>query len=129
MEDSTHSLVEQLAVGLLVHPQTAADSLKVVIETARRLANAGNFAAIRTLADQADDAVEIIQSRPEKSDARLERLAELSRQVCIVLSYMGDSNGQRDSGYFRSAMAHAQRLDKMTRNAFRLVDLVNLIGD
>jgi len=54
--------------------------------------------------------------------------ADLAQQVFAVLSLAGDSAGVRDSGYFRAARAHAERLDAATAGRLRLLELVMLIG-
>jgi hypothetical protein len=138
------ALVEQLAAGLRTHPQAAANALKAIVEEARCRAASGDFPSIRDLADRADDAVEQVRAeavlhRPalalrqarvgrQELDERLALLANLAQQVLAVLAIMGGSDGRRNSGYYRAPLAHAERLDAMTEGAFRLVDLVNLIG-
>jgi hypothetical protein len=133
-------LAEQLAAGLRTHPQAAANALKAIIEEARRRAAAGDFPPIRALADRADDAVEQVKAEtglylPRRAggrhgpDEHLAKLATLAQQTFAVLAHMGDSDGVRDSGYYRASRAHAERLDAMTEGVLRLVDLVNLIGN
>jgi hypothetical protein len=123
-------LVEQLAAGLRTHPQAAANALKAIIEEARHRAAAGDFPPIRALADRADDAVEGVKAETGlSSDEHLTKLAMLAQQTFAVLSHVGDSDGVRDSGYYRASLAHAERLDAMTEGVLRLVDLVNLIGN
>jgi hypothetical protein len=99
--------------------------LKKILEQARGWAAEGDFASIRELAQRSDDTVDIVQAKIELEDERLAGFALLTRQVCAVLSYVGDSQGKRDSGYFRAALAHARRLDAMTGNTLQLEDLVN----
>jgi hypothetical protein len=135
-EDVAEILVERLADGLRICPQAAADALKAIVEEARRRAGAGDFLSIRDLADRADDVVEQVKAEAglhlppgqHGSDKRLATLAMLAQQVFAVLAIMGGSDGERDSGYYRASLAHAQRLDAMTEGALRLVELVNLVG-
>jgi hypothetical protein len=122
------ALVRQLEVGLKTHPQAAANALRAIIEEARCRAAAGDFLSIQRLADRADDAVEDWKATHNISDEPLATLATLAQQVFAMLAIMGGSDGQRDSGYYRGPLAHAQRLDAMTDGTLRLVDLVNLIG-
>jgi hypothetical protein len=122
-------LVDRLATGLHTHPQAAAHALKAIVEEARCRAAAGDFFLIRDLADRADDAVEEVKAETGLPDERLAALAGLARQIFAVLAIMGGSDGRRDSGYYRAPLAHAERLDAMTDSVFRLVDLVNLIGE
>jgi propanediol dehydratase large subunit len=136
-EDVAEMLVERLADGLRTCPRAAADALKAIVEEARRRAEAGDFLSIRALADRADDAVEQVKAeaglhRPagwHGSDKRLATLAMLAQQVFAVLAIMGGSDGERDSGYYRASLAHAQRLDAMTEGTLCLVELVNLVGE
>jgi hypothetical protein len=121
-------LVGQLAAGLHMHPQAAANALKAIVEEARCRAAAGDFSLIRDLADRADDVVGEVKAETGLPDERLAVLAELARQIFAVLAIMGGSDGRRDSGYYRAPLAHAERLDAMTDSVFHLVDLVNLIG-
>ncbi|GAB4546495.1 MAG: hypothetical protein Kow0063_40910 [Anaerolineae bacterium] len=121
-------LVGQLVAGLRTHPQAAANALKAIVEEARCRAAVGDFLLIRDLADRADDAVERVKAETGLPDERLASLAELAQQIFAVLAIMGGSDGRRDSGYYRAPLAHAERLDAMTNQVFRLVDLVNLIG-
>ena len=122
------ALAEQLAAGFCTHPQMAADALKAIVEEARRRAAAGDFQLVGELADRADDAVEVVRAETGLPDERLAALATLAQQVFAVLAIMGGSDGERDSGYYRAPLAHAERLDAMTDGVLRLVDLVNLIG-
>lgn len=121
-------LALQLAISLRTHPQAAANALKAIVEEARRRAKVGEFSAIRSLADQADDAVENLKAETEFEEESLAVLAGLAQQVLAVLAIMGGSDGRRDSGYYRAPLAHAERLDAMTDGVLRLVELVNLIG-
>jgi hypothetical protein len=121
-------LAEQLAAGLSTHPQMAADALKAIVEEARCRAAGGEFLSIRDLADRSDDAVERVRVQTGLPDEHLASLATLSQQVFAVMAIMGNSDGRRDSGYYRAPLAHAERLDAMTDGVLRLVDLVNLIG-
>jgi hypothetical protein len=121
-------LAEQLAAGLRTHPQAAADALKAIVEEARCRAAAGDFLSVRDLADRSDDAVERVKAQTGLPDEQMVSLAMLAQQVFAVLAIMGNSDGRRDSGYYRAPLAHAERLDAMTNGALRLVDLVNLIG-
>jgi hypothetical protein len=121
-------LAEKLAAGLRKHPQAAADALKAIVEEARCRAAVGEFLSIRDLADRSDDAVERVRVQTGLHDEHLAALATLSQQVFAVLAIMGNSDGRRDSGYYRAPLAHAERLDAMTDGVLRLVDLVNLIG-
>jgi hypothetical protein len=122
------ALAEQLATGLRTGPQVAADALKAIVETARYRAARSDFPSIRALADRADEVVEQVKARTGLPDERLASLAMLAQQTFAVLALGGDSGGERDSGYYRAALAHAERLDAMTGGALRLVELVNLIG-
>jgi hypothetical protein len=121
-------LIHQLEEGLRTHPQAAANALRSIVEEARCRAAAADFLSIRRLADHVDDAVEDWRATCHVSDERLVALATLAQQVFAILAIMGGSDGQRDSGYYRGPLAHAERLDAMTDGALRLVDLVNLIG-
>ena len=121
-------LAERLAAGLRTHPQPAADALKSIVEEAHCRAAAGDYSSIRDLADRADEAVEQVRAEAGLPDERLATLAMLSQQIFAVLAIMGGSDGRRNSGYYRAPLAHAKRLDAMTDGVFRLVDLVNLIG-
>jgi len=123
------TLVEQLATGLRTQPQAAANALKAIVEEARRRAAAGDYPPIRALADRADDSVEQVKATTGLAEMRLTALAMLAQQTFAVLALVGDSDGIRDSGYYRASLAHAERLDAMTEGALRLVDLVNLIGE
>ena len=123
------ALVEDLAAGLRTGPQAAADALKAIIATARSRAARGDFAAILSLADRADDAVEQVKAQTGLPDERLDSLAMLAQQTFAVLALVGGSGGERDSGYYRAALAHAERLDAMTEGALRLVELVERIED
>jgi hypothetical protein len=121
-------LVGQLAAGFRTHPQAAANALKAIVEEARCRATAGDFLSIRDLADRSDDAVERVKAQTGLPDEHLASLATLCQQVFAVLAIMGNSDGRRDSGYYRAPLAHAERLDAMTDGVLRLVNLVNLIG-
>ena len=123
------ALAEKLAAGLRMGPQAAADALKAIVATARGRAAHGDFASIRSLADRADDAVERVKAQTSLPDERLDSLAMLAQQTFAVLALVGGSGGERDSGYYRASLAHAERLDAMTEGALRLVELVELIGD
>jgi hypothetical protein len=52
----------------------------------------------------------------------------LAQQTAAVLALVGGSDGEQDSGYYRAALAHAERLDAMTEGVLRLVELVERIG-
>lgn len=121
-------LVEQLAVGLRIHPHAAASALKAIVEEARCRAGAGDYPSIRAMADRADDVVEQAKAETGLPDERLATLAMLAQQVFAVLAILGSSDGERDSGYYRASLAHAKRLDAMTDGALRLVELVKLVG-
>jgi hypothetical protein len=121
-------LIRQLTAGLSTSPQASGSALKAIVEEARRRAAHGDFSSIRHLADQADDAVEQVKREIGFQDERLAKLATLAQQTFAVLAIVGGSDGQRDSGYFRASLAHAERLDAMTDGALGLADLVNLIG-
>ena len=123
------ALAEKLAAGLRAGPQAAAAALKAVVAAARSRAAHGSFASIRALADRADDAVERVKTQTGPPDERLDSLATLAQQTFAVLALAGSSDGERDSGYYRASLAHAERLDAMTEGALRLVELVELIGD
>ena len=123
------ALVENLAAGLRTGPQAAADALKAIVAAARGRATHGDFASILSLADRADDAVERVKAQTGLPDERLDSLAMLAQQTFAVLALVGSSGGERDSGYYRAALAHAERLDAMTGGALRLVELVERIGD
>jgi hypothetical protein len=120
-------LAEQLAAGLRTHPQAAADALKAIVEEARCRAAAGDFLSVRDLADCSDDAMERVKAQTGLPDEQMASLARLAQQVFAVLAIMGNSDGRRNSGYYRAPLAHAERLDAMTDGVLRLVDLVNLI--
>jgi hypothetical protein len=120
-------LAEQLAAGLGAGPQMVANALKAIVEEARFRAAGGDFLSVRDLADRSDDAVERVKAQTGLPDEHMASLATLSQQVFAVLSIMGNSDGRRDSGYYRAPLAHAERLDAMTDGVLRLVDLVNLI--
>ena len=123
------ALAEKLAAGLRTGPQAAADALKAIVATARVRAAHGDFASILNLADRADDAVEQVKAQTGLPDERLDSLAMLAQQTAAVLALVGGSGGERDSGYYRAALAHAERLDAMTEGALSLVELVERIGD
>jgi hypothetical protein len=123
------ALAEDLAAGLRTGPQAAADALKAIVATARGWAARGDFAAILSLADRADDAVERVKTRTGLPDERLDSLAMLAQQTFAVLALVGGSGGERDSGYYRASLVHAERLDAMTGGVLRLVELVEHIGD
>jgi hypothetical protein len=120
-------LAEQLAAGLSARPQMAVDALKAIVEEARCRAAGGDFLSVRDLADRSDDAVERVKAQTSLPDEHMASLARLAQQVFAVLAIMGNSDGRRDSGYYRAPLAHAERLDAMTDGVLRLVDLVNLI--
>ena len=123
------ALAENLAAGLRTGPQAAADALKAIVAAARGRIALGDFAFILSLADRADDAVERVKAQTGLPDERLDSLAMLAQQTFAVLALVGGSDGERDSGYYRAALAHAERLDAMTGGALRLVELVERIGD
>ena len=123
------ALAEDLAAGLRTGPQAAADALKAIVAAARGRVALGDFAFILSLADRADDAVEQVKAQPGLPDERLDSLAMLAQQTAAVLALVGGSGGERDSGYYRASLAHAERLDAMTEGALRLVELVERIGD
>ncbi len=123
------ALVEDMAAGLKTCPQAAADALKAIVTTARGRAAHGDFASILSLADRADDAVERVKAQAGLPEERLDILAMLAQQTFAVLALVGGSSGERDSGYYRASLAHAERLDAMTGSALRLVELVERIGD
>jgi len=123
------TLAGELAAGLRAHPQAAAQALKAIVEEARCRASVGDYPPIRTLADRADDSVEQVKAEAALVDTQVEALAMLAQQTFAILALVGDSNGIRDSGYYRASLAHAERLDAMTEGVLRLVDLVNLIGE
>lgn len=129
MAPDDEALAEKLAAGFQVGPQAAADALKAIVATARGRAACGSFASIRALADRADDAVEQVKTQTGLPDERLDSLATLAQQTFAVLALAGSSDGERDSGYYRASLAHAERLDAMTEGALQLVELVELIGD
>ena len=123
------ALAENLAAGLRTGPQAAADALKAIVAAARGRATHGDFASILNLADRADDVVERVKAQTGLPDERLDSLAMLAQQTFAVLALVGSSGGERDSGYYRAALAHAERLNTMTEGALRLVELVERIGD
>ena len=123
------ALAEALAAGLRTGPQAAADALKAIVAAACSRVAHGDFAFILSLADRADDAVEHFKVQIGLSDERLDSLAMLAQQTFAVLALVGGSGGERDNGYYRAALAHAERLDAMTEDALRLVELVERIGD
>jgi hypothetical protein len=123
------ALAGDLAAGLRTGLQAAADALKAIVVAARGRAARGDFAAILSLADCADDAVEQVKAQTGLPDERLESLAMLAQQTFAMLALAGSSGGERDSGYYRASLAHAERLDAMTGGALRLVELVERIGD
>ncbi len=123
------ALAEALAAGLRTGPQAAADALKAIVAAARSQVESGGFAFVLSLADCADNAVEQVRAQTGLPDERLDSLAMLAQQTLAVLALVGGSGGNRDSGYFRASLAHAERLDAMTEGALRLVELVERIGD
>jgi hypothetical protein len=123
------TLAQNLAAGLRTGPQAAADALKAIVTAARDRGAHGDFASILSLADRADDAVERVKAQTALPDERLDSLATLAQQAFAVLALVGSSGGERDSGYFRASLAHAERLDAMTEGALRLVELVERVGD
>ena len=123
------ALAKALAAGLRTGPQAAADALKAIVATARSRAAHGDFASILSLADHADDVVEQVRAQTGLPDERLDSLAVLAQQTFAVLALLGGSGGERDSGYYRASLAHAERLDAMTGGALRLVELVERVGD
>jgi hypothetical protein len=123
------ALAKALAAGLQTGPQAAADALKAIVAAARDRVTLGDFAFILSLADRADDAVEQVKAQTSLLDERLDSLAMLAQQTAAVLALVGGSDGEQDSGYYRAALAHAERLDAMTEGALRLVELVERIGD
>jgi hypothetical protein len=125
MSDELAVLGDELAAALCTHPQAATHAFKRLLQAAHRQAAEGDFAPLRVLADRTEAAVEAL-GRPDATDDPLAALAQLVQQTCVVLAYLGDSEGVRDSGYFRAALAHAERLDVMTQGTLHLVDLVNL---
>ncbi len=122
------ALAEALAAGLRTGPQAAANALKAIVTAARSRVAHGDFAFILSLADRADDAVEQVKAQTGLPDERLDSLAMLAQQTAAVLALVGGSGGERDSGYYRASLAHAERLDAMTEGALRLVELVEQIG-
>ena len=126
-EPEDEALVEAMAVGLRTGPQAAADALKAIVAAARGRVTHGDFAFILSLADRADDAVERVKAQTGLPDERLDSLAMLAQQTFAVLALVGGSGGERDSGYYRASLAHAERLDTMTEGALRLVELVEQI--
>ncbi len=128
-ESEDKVLAEALATGLRTGPQAAANALKAIVATARDRVAHGDFVFILSLADRADDAVEQVRAQTGLPDERLDSLAMLAQQTAAVLALMGGSDGERDSGYYRAALAYAERLDAMTEGALRLVELVERIGD
>ncbi len=131
LEPEDKVLAEALATGLRTGPQAAADALKAIVATARdRVARGAHrdFAFILSLADRADDAVERVKAQTGLPDERLDSLAMLAQQIAAILALVGGSDGERDSGYYRAALAHAERLDAMTEGVLRLVELVERIG-
>ena len=128
-EPEDEALAEALAAGLRIGPQAAADALKAIVAAARGRAAHSDFASILSLADRADDAVERVKAQTGLPDERLDSLAMLAQQTFAVLALVGGSGGERDSGYYRASLAHAERLDAMTGGALRLVELVERIGD
>src|SRR5512135_817668 len=128
-EPADKVLAEALATGLQTGPQAAADALKAIVAKARDRVAHGDFAFILSLADRADDAVERVKAQTGLPDERLDSLAMLAQQTAAVLALVGGSDGERDSGYYRAALAYAERLDTMTEGALRLVELVERIGD
>lgn len=143
--DNGAVLIDQVVRGLLSSPWAAAAGLKAVLRQARRWAAGGDLHLLRPLADELDAAVEQLDQtwprsnedpatsseaeQPSTEIEHLQSLAMLTRQVCVVLACLGDSQGVRDSGYWQAATAHAERLDAMTEHALDLVGLVNLVGD
>jgi hypothetical protein len=123
------ALAEALAAGLRIGPQAAADALKAIVAAARGRAAHGDLASILSLADRADDAVEQVKAQTGLPDEQLDSLAMLAQQTFAVLALAGSSGGERDSGYYRASLAHAERLDAMTEGVLRLVELVERIGD
>jgi len=124
----TDSLVEELnrtvAAGDV---RGAAATVQRLIETCRTLARAGRWAELRPLADAADDVLAAARREGRLQTETLRQLADLSQQVFAVLALTGDSAGVRDSGYFRAARAHAERLDAATAGRLRLLELVMLV--
>jgi hypothetical protein len=127
-EPEDEALAEALAAGLQTGPQAAADALKAIVAAARGRVALGDFAFILSLADRADDAVERVKAQTGLPDECLDSLAMLAQQTAAVLALVGGSDGEQDSGYYRAALAHAERLDAMTEGALRLVELVERIG-
>ncbi len=117
----TTELDEQSPYGL-------AASLQTMLETASSWAGAGRWASLRPLADAVDDLLAAYEPSLAGNEA-VTGLVTLTRQVCMILALMGDSEGVRDSGYFRASMVHARRLDAMTEGRLNLVSLVDVIQD
>lgn len=105
----------------------AATTVQRIIEASRTLARAGRWAELRPLADAADDVLTAARREGRLQTEPLRQLADLSQQVFAVLALVGDSAGVRDSGYFRAARAHAERLDAATGDRLRLLELVMLV--
>jgi hypothetical protein len=108
-------------------PQRVADTLQTILGVCRSRAIEEDWAAIRPLADAADDLLAAQSYPADESESALAALTSLGQQLCLILALVGDSNGVRDSGYFRASMAHAERLDAATGGNLRLVELVELI--
>jgi hypothetical protein len=125
MTEDMSMLGDQLAAALRTHPQAAANALKALVQAARCRAAEDDFAPLRTLADRADAAVDAAR-KLDITDEQLDALAVLAQQTCVVLACLGNSQGVRDSGYYRAALAHAERLDAMTQETLHLVELVSL---
>jgi len=125
MNEDISVVGDRLAAALRTDPKSAAGALRTLVDAARMRAAEDDFAPLRTLADRTETAVDAVR-RFEMADEQLAALALLAQQTCVVLACLGDSQGVRDSGYYRAALAHAERLDTMTQGALQLVDLVNL---
>jgi len=125
----TDLLVEELSRAMATGDvRGAAMTVQRIIEASRALARAGRWAELRPLADAADDVLTAARREGRLQTESLLQLADLAQQVFAVLSLAGDSAGVRDSGYFRAARAHAERLDAATAGRLRLLELVMLIG-
>lgn len=128
MVDPTGLVVEMKAALVEGNPYLLAAGLQNMVNSGHTWAAEGNWSFFRPLADTVDDLL-AARAPDMADDTALSTLITLARQVCAVLALLGDAGGIRDTGYFRASLAHARRLDAMTDNRLRLVDLVELVRE
>ncbi len=110
-------------------PRSMAQCTKEVIETARQLTASEQWAEIAELSQSVDEVLANARHTGRLTTQEMTLLADLAQQAFSVLDFLSQAKGERQTGQFRAALGHANRLDRMTENQLNLVALVELVKD